>query len=169
MADVTDTLYAGQAMIGYGAQFLVGQGEAVETFVAVPDVMSITPGDWTTGVTNKTHLRSPDRHHEKIATIRDSGAWALEANYRPGHGAHQTEGGDGFNATHNLPYLWVNVVENNFRVVLPEPAETVSDGTSGEVLAFRGVITKYQVGQIALEELIPCSVEVTPLQAITLP
>lgn len=167
MADVTDTLYAGQAMIGYGAQFLVLQGSAV--YAAVPDVNSITPGDWTTNTIQKTHLRSTARHHELMATLRSTGAFAMSANYRPGHGAHQTEGGDGFDATHNLPYLWVNVVENGFRISLPEPAETVSPDTSGEVLSFTGVLTKYQIGSIELEEKIGVEMEVQPLGAITLP
>jgi hypothetical protein len=39
----------------------------------------------------------------------------------------------------------------------------------GEVLEFRGVITKYQIGQVALEDLIPFTLEVTPLRAFTLP
>ena len=170
MADVTDLLYAGEAMIGYGAQFLVGQDDgSPESFVAVPDVMSITPGDWTTGVIPKTHLRSPDRHHEKLATLRDSGAFVISGNYRPLHGAHQTEGGDGFSATKNLPYLWTNVVENNFKIVLPEPGEPVSPSTAGEALTFAGVVTKYQIGNIELEGLISFTLEVTPLRAITLP
>lgn len=170
MANVTDTLYAGDAMIGYGAQFMVGLDDgSPETFVAVPDVMSITPGDWTTNVIQKTHLRSPDRHHEKIATLRDSGPFVISGNYRPSHGAHQSEGGDGFTATTNLPYLWTNVVETNFRIVLPEPGEPVSPATSGEVLDFRGVITRYQIGSIELEEKISFEMEVTPLQAFDLP
>lgn len=165
MADVTDTLYAGEAMIGYGAQMLVGQDDgSPETFVAIPDVRSITPGDMTTGVVQKTHLRSPDRHHEKIATIRDSGPIVVECNYRPNHGAHQLSGGDGFSATHNLPQLWRDVTEANFRLILPEAGEVVSPDTEGAVVDIRGVITRYQIGQIQLEDLIPVTIEITPLQ-----
>jgi len=170
MADVTDLLYAGEAMIGYGAQFLVGQDDgSPESFTAVPDVMQITPGDWTTPVIPKTHLRSPDRHEEKLATIRDSGPFVITGNYRPSHGAHQTEGGDGFSTTANLPYLWVNVVECNFKIILPDAGVSVSPGTAGEALEFRGVVTKYQIGQVALKELIPFTLEVTPLRAFDLP
>ncbi len=170
MADVTDLLYAGEAMIGYGAQFLVGQDDgSPESFTAVPDVMEITPGEWSTNVIPKTHLRSPDRHHEKLATLRDSGAFVLKGNYRPTHGAHQTEGGDGFSATTNLPYLWTNVVEANFKIILPDAGVAVSPGTAGESLEFRGVITKYQIGTVALEDLIDFTMEVTPLRAFDLP
>jgi hypothetical protein len=170
MADVTDLLYAGEAMIGYGAQFLVGQDDgSPETFTAVPDVTSITPGEWSTGVIPKTHLRSPDRHHEKLATLRDSGPFVVAGNYRPAHGAHQTEGGDGFTATTNLPYLWVNVVEANFKIVLPDAGVPVSPATAGEAIEFRGIVTKYQIGNVELEGLIPFTMEVTPLRAFDLP
>lgn len=170
MADVTDLLYEGEAMIGYGSQFLVGQDDgSPETFTAVPDVMSISPGAWTTGIIQKTHLRSPDRHHEKMGTLRDSGAFTISGNYRPNHGAHKTAGGDGFSATTNLPYLWTNVVEANFKIVLPEPGEVVSPGTTGEVIEFRGVVSSYQIGNIELEGKIPFTAEVTPLSAFDLP
>ena len=66
MADVTDTYYAGEAVTGYGAQPLVGQNDDPETFAAVADVNVITPGDMTTEVVDKTHLRSPEAHREKI-------------------------------------------------------------------------------------------------------
>ena len=80
----TDLFYAGEAFIGYGAQFLVGQDDgSPETFVAVPDIMSITPGDMNTGVVDKTHLRSPGRHREKLGTIRDSGPITLAGNSLP--------------------------------------------------------------------------------------
>lgn len=164
MANVTDTFYAGEAFIGYGAQFLVGQDDgSPETFVAVPDINTITPGDMTTGVVNKTHLRSPGRHHEKIATIRDSGPITLSGNYRPSHGAHKQTGGDGFSATHNLLSLWRNVTECNFQLALPEAADTASP-SEAIVLPIRGVITRYQIGELSLEGLTPFTMEVTPLE-----
>src|SRR5678816_1378787 len=130
MADVTNTYYAGDAFIGYGAQLLVGQGDgSPETFTAVPDIDTITPGDMTTGVVDITHLRSPGRHREKLGTIRDSGAIVLKGNYRPSHGAHLQGGGDGFNATHSLLTLWRNVTENNFQLLVP-------DGSPATVLPF---------------------------------
>jgi hypothetical protein len=165
MADVTDTLYAGEAMIGYGAQFLVGQDDgSPESFTAIPDVMSIQPGALTTGTTRKTHLRSPDRHHEYLATLRDSDEITINVNYRPNHGAHKRAGGDGFSATHNLPQLWIDVREFNCRLVFPEPGEPVSPETSGTVLDIAGVITEYTPGELQLEELIPCTIKVRPLR-----
>lgn len=165
MADVTDTFYAGQAFIGYGAQFLVGQGDgSPPTFAAVPDVNSITFGDMTTGVIQKTHLRSPGRHHEKLATIRDSGPITLECNYRPAHGAHKQAGGDGFSATHNLVKLWQNVTENTFKVIFPVASDGEVSPAEGIELEIEGTITRYQIGQLTLEEKVPVTIEITPLQ-----
>ncbi len=97
MADVTGDFYAGDAFIGYGAEFRVGQNDgSPETFTAVPDVNSIVPGDATTGTVDTTHLRSLNRHRERKLTLRDSGPFTLNCNYRPTHGAHMSAGGDGF-------------------------------------------------------------------------
>ncbi len=158
MSDVTDQFYSGDAFIGYGAQFKVGQGDASpETFVAVPDIESITMGDMTTGVIEKTHLRSPGRHREKLATMRDSGPIVLAGNYRPTHGAHLQAGGDGFDADHSLITLWRDVTENNFEIVMP------ADG-GANVLSIRGVVTKYQIGALTLDGKTTFTAEITPLQ-----
>lgn len=160
MADVTGTTYAGEAFIGYMSEFRVGQDDgSPETFVAVADVMMITPGDMTTEVIRKTHLRSPNRHHEKMATLRDSGPITLAGNYRPTHGSHSTAGGDGFASDRSLPSLWINVTEANFELELPAAA-----GSPAVVLAIRGVVTKYQIGSIQLDQKVDFTAEITPLQ-----
>lgn len=164
MADVTGTFYAGDAFIGYGAELRVGQGDSPETFVAVPDITTITPGDMTTGVVDITHLRSPNRHREKKGTIRDSGPFQIAGNYRPEHGAHKTGGGDGFSATHSLVSLWEDVTETNFEIELPADA-----GSPAEVLAFAGVVTKYQIGTVTIDQKVEFTAEITPLRAYTLP
>jgi hypothetical protein len=168
----TDLFYAGQAFIGYGAQILVGQGDGApgppivpETFVAIPDIDSITPGDMTTGVVDKTHLRSPGRHREKLGTIRDSGPIACVGNYRPSHGAHKQVGGDGFTATHSLLSLWRNVTECNFKLVLP--IEAGNDGGTPPkaiTLPVRGIVSKYQIGAMTLDGKCTFTCEITPLQ-----
>jgi Lambda phage tail tube protein, TTP len=234
MANVTNTFYPGEAVVGYGSQLLVGQNDGPpETFVAVADVTTITPGDMTTEVVDKTHLRSPDAHREKIATIRDSGPFALEGNWRPQHGSQSNAGGDGF-TTGGLVKLWRNRSERNMKIVVPigrpgaaititltqtggvatatsaaphgletgtvvevqnatpteyngihtitvvttttftypVPVATASPAT-GTISAipsdtlewpFRGVVTKFQPGQMTVNEKIPFTAEVTPLQ-----
>jgi hypothetical protein len=167
MADVTDLYYAGDAFIGYGTQFMVGQDDgSPETFVAVPDINRIAPGDMTTGIVPITHLRSPDRHQEKKGTIRDSGPIVLEGNYRPSHGAHKQVGGDGFDADHSLLSLWISVAENNFRIVLPDREDAGATGSplAGIALDVRGTVTRYQIGELTTEGKVPFTAEVTPLR-----
>lgn len=164
MADVTGTYYAGDAFIGYGAEIRVGQADgSPETFVAIPDISTITPGDMTTGTVDTTHLRSPDRHRERKGTLRDSGPFTLAGNYRPEHGAHMIAGGDGFSATHNLYALWKNVTEANFEIELPADA-----GSPAIVMSFVGVVTRYQPGAITVDDKVGFTCEVTPLRAYDL-
>jgi hypothetical protein len=170
MADITDLYYASESDIGYGSQFLVGQGDgSPETFTAVPEINAITFGDMTTGVVNVTHLRSPGRHHEKRGTIRDSGPITLTGNYRPSHGAHKQAAGDGFTAGHSLFSLWRNVTANNFGIYIPDVPVTDggSPGETGQILPIRGVVTKYQPGSLSLEGVQDFTAEITPLQDYT--
>ncbi len=158
--DVTGDFYAGDAFIGYGAEFRIGQDDgSPETFTAVPDVNSIVPGDATTGTVDTTHLRSPNRHRERKLTLRDSGPFTLNCNYRPDHGAHMSAGGDGFSATHNVLVLWENCTEFNFEIELPADAQSPAIVMSG-----RGGITKYQVGEIGVDQKVPVTIEITPLR-----
>lgn len=159
MADVTDTYPESNARVGYGIQLKVGQGDSPETFTAVPYVNTITPGDATTEVADVTHLRSPNRHREKLATIRDSGAIAFEMDYDPTHGAHKVGGGDGFDSTHSLISLWRSVAKNNFRIQLIDPLGVAAD----QVIELEGTVTKYQIGQISVTDPVKCMVEITPL------
>lgn len=159
MADVTNTYYAGQAFVGYGSQLLVGNGASPEVFEAIADIESITPGAMTTNVVEKTHLRSPDAHKEKLATIRDSGPFTLQGNWRPTHQSQSNAGGGtGPFLTGGLVALWRNRSERNFKIVL-------SDGSPGSEWPFRGVVTKFQPGVIGVDAKVPFTAEITPLQA----
>ncbi len=160
MSDVTGQTYAGEAFIGYGAQLLVGQGDASpESFVAVADVTMIEPGNTPAGIINKTHLRSPGRTHEKLSTIRDLGPFKFSGNYRPGHGSHKLAGvaGDGFNSTHSLTALHRSQTETNFQVLV------VDANSATFTLAFRGVVSDYHVGQIVLDQKVDFTAEIQPL------
>lgn len=163
MADVTDEFYASEAFIGYGAQFEVGQGDSPETFVAVPEVMDIAPlVSMTTPTIPVTHLRSPDRHEELIATISKSGPIVMNGTYRPGHGAHKLAGGDGFDASHNLQALRASAARNNFRIVLPEAAGLEGSPASAIALPLVGIVTKYEIGKLDNNGVVPFTLEVTP-------
>lgn len=159
MADVTGTFYEGEAFIGYKAELRVGQADgSPETFTAIADVTIVTPGALTTGKTQKTHLRSPNRHHEYLFTIRDSEPFVLVGNYRPSHGSHSMSGGDGFAAGRSLPALHQNVTEANFELeVFPDA------GSPGIIVSLeRFCVTRYQIGGIQLEEKVDFTAELSP-------
>jgi len=156
MSDVTGTYYNGEAVTGYGAELLVGQGGASpEAFAAIADIETITPGDMTTNVITKTHLRSPEAHQEKLAGLRDSGPFSITGNWRPNHGSQSNAGGDGFTSG-GLVALWRKRTEANFKIVLPF-------GSPGLEWPFRGVVTKFQPGEITGDAKIPFTAEITPL------
>lgn len=160
MANVTNTFYAGEAFIGYGTQLLVGQDNgSPETFVAVAGIESITPGEMSANIINKTHLRSPGRAHEKMSTLRDLGAFTIQGNYMPRHGSQSNAGGDGFTGG-GLLALHRSQEERNFQIVL-------SDGSPATVLPFRGVVSRFQIGAIGLEEKVSFTAEIQPLRDYT--
>lgn len=155
MSDVTDLFYEGEAFLGYGSQLLVGQDDgSPETFVAIADVEKITPGDMSTATVKKTHLRSPEAHQEKLAALRDSGPFTIMGNWRPRHGSQSNAGGDGH--TLGLIGLWRTRAERNFKIVL-------ADASPGTEWPFRGVVTKFQPGEITGEDKVPFTAEITPL------
>lgn len=159
MADVTNTFYAAEGGFhGYGSQLLVGNGASPETFEAIAEVSSIRFGDMTTQVLDRTHLRSPEAHREKLAGLRDSGPFALSGNWRPTHESQSNAGGgSGSFTTGGLIAMWRTRAERNFKLVL-------SDGSPGTELPFRGVVTKFQPGEIGPDGKVDFTAEVTPLR-----
>jgi hypothetical protein len=155
--DVTETYYEGQAFTGYGSQLMVGQGGASpQTFAAIADVETITPGDMTTNVIQKTHLRSPEAHHEKMAGLRDSGAFSITGNWRPEHGSQSNAGGDG-HTQGGLIALWRTREEREFKIVLPIGSPPIE-------WPFKGVVTKFQPGALGIDDKVPFTAEITPLK-----
>ncbi len=161
MAEVTDTFYRSTANIGYGAQWMIGQDDgSPETFVAVAQVANINFGNMTAGIVNKTHLRSPGRAHEKIATIRDFDAFTMTGQLNLKHGSQNNAGGDGFNTPGGLTYLHRNLLERNMKIVL-------ADGSPATEVPFAGVISSLSFGQLSLEGIQEFSASVQPLQDYT--
>lgn len=166
MANVTDTYYASTQGIGYGSQFLVGQDDgSPETYVAVPEVKKIGGGKFSSDIVERTHLRSPGRHKEKTGALRDSQPITVVCTYRPDHGAHKNAGGDGFAADRSLLSLHRAQTEANFHIYKPDtprpdggsPAET------GTTQLIRGVITKYEIGDLDNASIREVNIEITPV------
>lgn len=167
MADVTDTFYPSNAFIGYGGQFLVGDGGSPEGFHALGQVKRISPiVSLTTGVKEITHLRSPDATREKLPTLSDSSPVTVEGTFDPARGEHLIAGGsDGFTVDSNLQALRKSRVKWNFRIGLP--IEAGSDGSPDQyiTLPLVGVVTKYEIGELSTENEVPFTVEITPTSA----
>lgn len=160
MANVTDTTYASEANIGYLAQWKIGQNDgSPETFVSVCQVARIKFGEMTAGILNKTHLRSPGRAHEKIATIRDLGPFQMTGQLNMRHGSHNNAGGDGF-TDGGLIAIHRSLEERDMMIVL-------SDGSPGTELPFRGVISSLNLGQITLDQPVKFTAQVQPLADYT--
>jgi len=160
MADITGLYYSSEGNIGYGAELRVGQDNgSPETFVAIAQVDSIQFGEMSAPVVNKTHLRSPGRAHEKLATIRDFGPFTITGTLNMKHGSHNNAGGDGFTSG-GLIAIHRNLTEHNFELEIP-------DGSPVTVLPFRGVISSLNLGELTLEGIQKFTAQVQPLQDYT--
>lgn len=161
MPDRTDTQYpaADASMHGYGAQWLVGDGESPETFEAVAFVRSITPGPMETADINATHLRSPDAHHEHRPGLRDSGAFTVAGIWVPTEQSHSNAGGgSGAFAEGGLVALWRTRAIRNQKIVL-------TDASPATEWPFRGYIRRFQPGEIGATDIVNFTAEVQPTQA----
>jgi len=158
MADVTNTFYASEAIHGYGAQLLVGDGASPETFQAIAAVSRIQFGDMTTAVIDKTHLRSPEAHREKLAGLRDSGPFTVEGIWMPNDESQSnTGGGSGSFTNGGLIAMWISRAEYNFKLVL-------NDGSPSTELPFAGIVTKFQPGEVGEADKINFTAEITPVR-----
>ena len=128
-----------------------------ETFVAVAQISRIRLGPMRAGIVNKTHLRSPGRAHEKIATIRDVEAFEMSGQLRLTHGSQNNAGGDGFLTPGGLIALHRNLTERNMEIEIP-------DGSPATVVPFRGVISMLDLGELTLEGIQEFTAQVQPLQ-----
>lgn len=165
MANRTDTFYSlgggAGAIHGYGAQLLKGNGSSpTETFQAVAGVRRITFGAMETADINRTHLRSPDAHHEHMAGLRDSGALQVECIYLPLDESHSyTGGGSGAFITGGLLADWTNRTTHNWKIVLYQ------DGSPSIEIPFTGYVSQYQPGEAGVDDLVGATVSFMPTES----
>lgn len=147
---------ASDAFHGFGSTYQVGDGNAAspEAFVAVAEVASITPGEMTTEVIDKTHLNSPDEHREKMAGIKDTGVFTLRGNLLPGNATQNK-------STRGLLKLWDDRTVFNAKLVL-------SDDDTTEWL-HSGFVSKIAVGDITADGKVEFTAEITLTTQATLP
>jgi len=145
--DRTDTFYAlDEAIHGYGAQIMVGDGASPENFQAIAAVNSIEPGDMNTADIKRTHLRSPDAHHEHMPGMRDSGPFTLTGTWLPGDESQSNAGGgSGPFQTGGLIAIWRARTTHNFKIVL-------NDGSPVTEWPFRGYVAGFKPGGISVDD-----------------
>jgi hypothetical protein len=155
MADVTDTYYPSEGLQGYGTQLLVAvDGDAdTEATVAIAEVTTITPGSIDTEDVVRTHLRSPDAHHEHMPGIRDSGAFELVGTLRLDHESQNNSPGP----PGGLIYLQRTRAIRNFAIVLPDEAATT--------LPVRGYVQRFQLGALGVTGLMNFTAAIMPTES----
>src|SRR5262245_10692099 len=162
-ANLTNDFYPAEGSAhGYGSQLLVGFASgspgSPEIFEAIAEVRTITPGDMTTAVYDRTHLRSPDAHREKSAALRDSGAFTLDCNWRPRHVSQSYNGGGSGSFTGGgMLRKWIERKELNYKIVKTEGENAPIEWP------FRGIITKFQPGPIGRDDGPNLTIDITPL------
>lgn len=163
MSDRTDTFYAAEdAIHGYGAQLMVGDGSSPEQFEAIATIVSITPGAMNTEDIDRTHLRSPDAHKEHMPGMRDSGAFTCQGIWLPGEQSQSNQGGgSGPFASGGLVAHWRDRQVRNYKIVLLQPAGSPNDIE----WPFRGYVSQFQPGAISTTDKIDFTASFQPTAA----
>ncbi len=163
MSNRTGTFYAAEgAIIGYGAQVLIGNGASPEVFEAVAGVKTITMPETAFSDTDKTHLRSLNRHKEHAPGMRDSSELSAEGQYIFGEQSLTAAGGgSGPFIAGGLPTLSEDGVIRNVIV-------RFADDDTSEV-TIRGYIKGFSLTNVGTEEVVGYKFSVMPTQAIELP
>lgn len=163
MADVTDTYYPSEGMIGYGTQLLVAMDDdpATEATVAIAEITTITPGSIDTEDVVRTHLRSPDAHHEHMPGIRDSGAFELVGTLRLDHESQNNTPSAGAvpgpAAAGGLIWLQRKRAIRNFAIQLAD--------TAGTLLPVRGYVSRFQIGAMGTTGLLNFTAAIMPTES----
>lgn len=163
MADRTDTFYAAEeAVSGYGAQLMVGDGSSPEQFEAIAGITTITPGSMNTADILRTHLRSPDAHQEHMPGLRDSGAFTTEGVWLAEEQSQSNAGGGtGPFASGGLVALWRGRAVHNFKIVIMKAAGSPNDIE----WPFRGYVSAFQPGSITGNDKVNFTAGFQPTQA----
>lgn len=94
------------ALLGYGQTLELAYASAPTVFTQIREIFNATPPNRSRETVQVTHFQSPNRKHEKIPGIGDSGAASYEMNYIPGSATDAyLRAADGFSmvARHTWP------------------------------------------------------------------
>jgi len=169
MADVSGTFYASEGQIGYGTELRVALDEDVDTdaTVAIAEVTTITPGSTDTEDVVRTHLKSPDGHHEHMPGFRDSAAFEIAGTLR-GLFAHESQNNAAEAAAAVGPpvvaarpggLVWLQRTRSirNFAIVFNDTGETK--------VPFRGYVQRFQLGPMGTTGLVTFTAAIMPTES----
>ena len=72
------------AMLGYGSVFQIQTENSPDNYVALAELINITPPSFTLDQIDVTHMESPNRIREFISGLGDAGECSFEMNFVPG-------------------------------------------------------------------------------------
>ncbi len=159
--DQTNDAYQSEAFSGYGSALLVGSGDSPESFVAIAEVLTIQPGAMTTSVLDRTHLRSPEAHKEKIPGLRDTGPFTITGNWRPTDFTQSNHDGDAGSpgGADGLVFLARTRAVRNWKIQLSDEDQTE--------WPFQGFISSFHPGEINADAVCKFTAEITPTKDIS--
>ena len=133
------------AIDGFGTTLKLGDGEAIESFTAVAEVVDINGPGIKRDARETTHHQSSDKFREYKPGLKDGGEISFTVNLLPGNATHGTAA-TGLLGTINDDEL------HNWELVLPENApETQYDWSFAAFLTSFDV--KYPKGENITAEL----------------
>lgn len=159
MSNRTNQFYpiADDAIHGYGAQLLVGNGASPETFQALAGLLSIQPGEINASDIDTTHLRSPNRHREHRSGIRDSAPFTVTGTWLPKDESQSyTGGGAGSFVGGGLAKHAADGQNRNYKIVL-------NDGSPATEWPFRAYVASFTPGEIGVETKIDFTATFQPV------
>ncbi len=163
-SNVDDTFYAlgNDPIAGYGGQFLVGDGASPESFDAIAGVVAINLPAQTSSDVKTTHLRSPNRHEEHRAGMRDTPAFNVDLIWLPYHISQSRDGGGtGSFIGGGLAAMASDGVVRSFRFIANDDSQTTVD--------IRGYVATFAPGQINKDTVVMATCSIQPSEAPVLP
>jgi len=162
MSDRTGNFYAADdALVGYGTQWLVGNGASPETFEAVAGVISFEAGSSARSAIDRTHLRSPGRHREVMPGIASAAPFSGQLIWLPYEQSQSyAGGGSGSFASGGLPKLAENGTIRNMKL-------RYYDGVSPSTeLDFTGFIMEFTPSAgVTVDDKLTVKISVQPTEA----
>lgn len=162
--NVTGDFYAigNDAIAGYGGQWMIGDGASPEQFEAVAGVVEIPLPAQTTTDIKTTHLRSPNRHEEHRAGMRDTPQFAVSLIWLPYHPSQSVDGGgSGSFQNGGLAAMADDGEVRNMKFVANDDLQTT--------YAFSGYVGTFGPTTVNKDGVLMASCTVQPSAAPTLP